>query len=364
MVTLVLLGLGLAACATSTTNSSSAPATTGADGKTKSSGGGSGTTSKYSCEGGSPAQNGTTVLVASNCQSLVPILQFTDNPSNPGLPPYFRSFSQTAQNPPPGINVTGLANLPISGSASPTASQWAPLMSTLGSNTTIVDLRAESHAILNGSAMAWFASGAGVGFNDANKDRSDSEIQTNETALISQTSATPSLGIDSEQPPTTSAVMPVQTITSEQTSAQGAGLQYQRFYFQDGEALKDKDVEDLINLYRGLQPGQQIMLHCNNGWDRTTQALTVLDIINNAPNVSLADIAARQEKLSVTFDKILDTKRGPLMERVYAWAAANPNGAGASWATWAKANATPPSTIPLTTSGSGTSSSTSPPTTT
>ena len=57
----------------------------------------------------------------------------------------------------------------------------------------------------------------------------------------------------------------------EQTSVQGGGLHYQRLYFQDGEALSDKDVEDLINLYRGVPSGQQIMLHCNNGWDRNGQ---------------------------------------------------------------------------------------------
>ncbi|HWA10989.1 MAG TPA: hypothetical protein VG838_16225 [Opitutaceae bacterium] len=261
-----------------------------------------------------------------------------------------RNFRTTDTPLPAGTSpmpsTAGLADLHMSGSAAFTAPSLTLLLARLHGPVTVFDLRQESHLLLDGLPVSWYATN-----NWANAGRSHEMVEENETerlrALVPGTKL--SLGDEKTKKDGTPAGPPevctVTHATSERTLVEAAGARYVRLTVSDHARPLDVEVDRFILAVRALPADAWVHFHCRAGRGRTTTFMALYDMLRNAGRVSLADIARRQEVLATDYDVLQPAEAGTwkapytddriaFVRAFYDYARANPGGRPQLWSEW------------------------------
>lgn len=86
-------------------------------------------------------------------------------------------------------------------------------------------------------------------------------------------------------------------IMSEEQMAQQYGYKYQKLAIYSLSDTPDEAVDEFVAFIDQLPADMWLHFHCQHGRGRTSMMLAMLDIMRNAPQVSLEDIMRRQHLL-------------------------------------------------------------------
>jgi len=187
---------------------------------------------------------------------------------------------------------------PMSGSGAMAASDFAALAESVppGYNVTVIDLRQESHGLLNGLPVSWW-----VDDNRANAGASLEAILRDErdklAALTAQSGEAITVYHRRKQPGAPTALEPtsvvVQTVGDEAGEALRHNFSYVRLPMQDHTgAPEPQAVDALLNLIWTRPANQWWHFHCQAGKGRTSIFNTAVDIMKRASQKSLENIVA------------------------------------------------------------------------
>ena len=201
------------------------------------------------------------------------------------------------------VNLNGLNELKISGSAQFSVMELAEIISKIGqkNNIFIVDLRLEWHGFLNGVPVNWY----GVQ-NASNKGKCTDQIVREEEDLLKKLYDQKDINIgiieskdkSGQKVPTTKTVpFKVSSFLSESGLTTKNKLGYLRLPVSDALAPSKEVVAEFLDFVAKLPAGSWIHFHCAAGRGRTTTFMVMYDIIRNGKKVSLVDILNRHELL-------------------------------------------------------------------
>ena len=268
------------------------------------------------------------------------------------------AFDATTENakelPDPSYVPTrqGLDRLNISGSGRPTKKQFEDLAQSLKQKAgklpiIVVDLRSETHAIINGHHLSQY------GFqNWVNIGRSKDEIIENEKQLVHSLKGGKityaKIGSSTNYEPKNAVEVEVSEALTEEELVTSLGMKYQRITALDHVFQKDAIIDDFIAFYRSLPAdGAWLHFHCQAGRGRTTFFMCLYDMLRN-PAVPLKDILYRQTLIGGTsmyndgtgqaeWRQDLFKEISVMIPVVYAYVQDNvKNGYSVPWSTWKK----------------------------
>ncbi len=108
----------------------------------------------------------------------------------------------------------------------------------------------------------------------------------------------------------TSQVRPDLVMTEEE-EAKKYGFSYKKLTIGSKFIAPDKDIDEIMDFYENLPQNAWLHFHCAQGKGRTSMLLVLLDIVKNAPKVSLEDIVKRHHVLGSENLMIIDAwKKG------------------------------------------------------
>ena len=246
----------------------------------------------------------------------------------------------------------GLDGLNISGSARPTKKQLEDLATTLKQKSGnkpiyVVDLRSETHAIINGHHLSQY------GFqNWVNIGKSKDEIIEDEKQLVNSLKGGKityaKIGSSTNYEPKNAVEVEVSEALTEEELVTSLGMKYQRITALDHVFQKDAIIDDFIAFYRSLPAdGAWLHFHCQAGRGRTTFFMCLYDMLRN-PAVPLKDILYRQTLIGGTsmyndgtgqaeWRQDLFKEISVMIPVVYAYVQDNvKNGYSVPWSTWKK----------------------------
>ena len=246
----------------------------------------------------------------------------------------------------------GLDGLNISGSARPTKKQLEDLAPTLKQKSGnkpiyVVDLRSETHAIINGHHLSQY------GFqNWVNIGKSKDEIIEDEKQLVNSLKGGKityaKIGSSTNYEPKNAVEVEVSEALTEEELVTSLGMKYQRITALDHVFQKDAIIDDFIAFYRSLPAdGAWLHFHCQAGRGRTTFFMCLYDMLRN-PAVPLKDILYRQTLIGGTsmyndgtgqaeWRQDLFKEISVMIPVVYAYVQDNvKNGYSVPWSTWKK----------------------------
>lgn len=246
----------------------------------------------------------------------------------------------------------GLDGLNISGSARPTKKQLEDLAPTLKQKSGnkpiyVVDLRSETHAIINGHHLSQY------GFqNWVNIGKSKDEIIEDEKQLVNSLKGGKityaKIGSSTNYEPKNAVEEEVSEALTEEELVTSLGMKYQRITALDHVFQKDAIIDDFIAFYRSLPAdGAWLHFHCQAGRGRTTFFMCLYDMLRN-PAVPLKDILYRQTLIGGTsmyndgtgqaeWRQDLFKEISVMIPVVYAYVQDNvKNGYSVPWSTWKK----------------------------
>ena len=192
-------------------------------------------------------------------------------------------------------DTTGLDDLNISGSAQFSENTFAGLAEDLkarsaGKQIYIIDLRQESHYLLNGYPVSWYS-----GRNDANKGKSLEEIRADEEERFGTLSGS-TVSVYSERGRTKENVLDldITDCKSEQELVESEDFVYMRFPVTDFSWPEPEVLDSFIDFVKGIDMDDSwLHFHCKAGHGRTGIFMAVYDMMKN-PDVPLEDIVLRQ----------------------------------------------------------------------
>ncbi len=198
---------------------------------------------------------------------------------------------------------TGLDTLHASGSGQFSAVNFLRLADGLrkaaaGKEVYVIDLRRESHALLNGISISWYMS-----HNWSNRGASAEEILRDQEErfgpLVGRTvTAYPRKGNMRAE---SGVIDQVETFQTEQELVEREGFHYVRIPVLDHSWPAPEEVDMFLTLLKGLDPDRVwLHFHCAAGKGRTTSFLYMLDRIRN-PEVDMTDQMIRQAMLGGTY---------------------------------------------------------------
>jgi len=243
----------------------------------------------------------------------------------------------------------GLADLRASGGGEFTADAFKLLLERTRGPATVFDLRQETHIFVNGLPVSWFATD-----DWANVGRTNNEIQADETARVqslklgSKIAVHPGTAI--KKPGVTPSApenVTVERASTERDIVTANNASYVRLTVTDHARPLDEEVDRFILAVRTLPENGWAHFHCEAGRGRTTTFMVLYDMLRNAKQVSLDDIARRQQLLGYDFDVLRPNNpedwRAPytqdriaFVRAFYEYARANPGGRPKLWSDWLK----------------------------
>ncbi len=223
---------------------------------------------------------------------------------------------------------TGLADLHASGSGEFTADGFKLLLGRTHGPATVFDLRQETHIFVNGLPVSWFATD-----DWANVGRSNNEIQADEAARVKSFERGSKIAVHpggAIKKPGAASSAP-EDVTVE-------------------DASTERDIVTANNaayVRLALPENGWAHFHCEAGRGRTTTFMVLYDLLRNAKQVSLEDVARRQQLLGYDFDVLRPNNpedwRAPytadriaFVRAFYEYARANPGGRPQLWSEWLK----------------------------
>ena len=189
-------------------------------------------------------------------------------------------------------SLEGMDALHISGSVEFSEKQFRELAKTLrecaGDDPIyIVDLRQESHALVNGVSISLYGSG-----NAANKGMTTAQVEADERQRFGSmpgTTVTAYQGRSAE-----AQTIEVESVLTERELAQSEGIGYLRIAATDMRWPDPGLVDDFIDFVKGLDMDHVwLHFHCLAGFGRTGIFMCIYDMMKN-PGVSVEDIVLRQ----------------------------------------------------------------------
>ncbi len=272
-------------------------------------------------------------------------LLLLDMRNAPQLPQKFRAVTDTV---PANINTTGLADLHIAGGAQFSKASLTAILSHLHTRKMLViDLRQESHGMLNSNAISWYGK-----HNAENADKNVAQIEEEQATLLKKLGEEQVATVDSILKKSANGeikkVKPVEYLvhqtSSEQELVTGMKLKYKRIFVQDYHAPTEKEVDHFIEIVKHAPGNQWIYLHCRAGVGRTTMFMIMFDMLHNAKQVSFEDILARQIALNgKDIFKLPEKKhykyaaaveRAEFIKKFYEYAKGNKDNYHTSWSQW------------------------------
>lgn len=270
-----------------------------------------------------------------------------DMRNSPTMPRHYRTTSDSV---PQNVNTMGLAELHIVGSGQFSRSSLQKVLRELKvKQITIVDLRQESHGMLDGNAVSWYGPR-----NAANADNAPAEIIDKQSRLLAELGDENIAVVNKILKKTANgeiaSVKPVEYMVhqtaTEEALAKEMKLHYARIFVQDYHAPTPEQVDRFIALIKKMPANQWVYLHCRAGIGRTTVFMTMYDMMRNAKTVSLQDILARQKALGGKDLTLLPAKshfKYPLavdrlnfIKRFYEYAKSNQDHFKTTWSQWLK----------------------------
>jgi len=135
-------------------------------------------------------------------------------------------------------------------------------------------------------------------------------------------------------------------VTSEEEEVIKHGFAYKKVDIGSSFVSNDEDVDKIIAFYDSVSPDAWLHFHCSHGKGRTTLLLVMLDIMKNAPRVSIGDIVKRQHLLGSenlfntevwkngTYNKAMLVQRKNFVEKFYKFICQRKAGGIQVWSKW------------------------------
>ena len=179
--------------------------------------------------------------------------------------------------------------LNISGSAQFTKDQIEPLKRAINKeNICIVDLRQESHGLLNDLAICYhnFYKLVNNGFDTIEtieKENSElNKIKLGSTVSIFHKSGKLYNCVTAEY------------VSTEEKAVIDCDMQYKRYAVRDGGVPTPETVDDFVGFIKNKPDDLHLHFHCHAGEGRTTTFMVLYQIMNNQNNLSLDQILSYQ----------------------------------------------------------------------
>lgn len=196
-----------------------------------------------------------------------------DNTSTTGLPDRFRHI--------PSLN--------ISGSSEFTTEQATNLKESINKpNICIVDLRQESHGLVNNYAVSFFDP-----TKDLNNGFTTEQTLKTEDALLSKIKSNDQLKI-CRRTGILFKEITVDFVSNESSLVTQSGMQYKRFAVKDNGAPTAELVDEFIEFVKTKPEDLHLHFHCDAGEGRTTTFMSMYQILMNTTNLSLNQIVSYQ----------------------------------------------------------------------
>lgn len=165
----------------------------------------------------------------------------------------------------------------------------------------IVDLRRESHGLVNGLPVSWREKfDASNGGKTAKQITSDEEARFNAAKKDKKIIVNRILEKDKEsgwyESLRPESVDVASAITEENLAKQN-GFFYKRFLVQDHAKPDDKQLHEMLKFLLNLPADKKLYVHCAAGKGRTTTFLALYDILKNGNELTLDEILKRQQKI-------------------------------------------------------------------
>jgi len=265
-----------------------------------------------------------------------------------GLPRDYRSTAKHGKL----SSAVGLEKLRSSASGQFSARQLDTILTQTGGSPLIaLDLRQESHGFVDGTAVSWFAPR-----NNGNLGKTPAQIRQDETDLLAGLAQQQKVTVqkitdkssDARIEGTEPVSLPARDVQSEEQLVTAKGATYLRVPNTDYVSFTDANIDQLVTFWQNRPPDSWLHLHCNAGAGRTTTALALFDMLENATVVKFRDILDRQEQLGGAdllsirskpqwrYDA--QTERAEFIRRFYQYAREHPRGEGETWSSWAARN--------------------------
>jgi protein-tyrosine phosphatase len=274
-----------------------------------------------------------------------------DMRNTPELPKHFRASSDSV---PAIVNTNGLAELHAAGGAQFSKLSLQQITQHLQTKKIlIIDLRQESHGMLNSNAISWYghqnAENAGEKPQQIEKQQAQllSALGKEKIAVVEKVIQKSANGnIEKGKP----VEYMVHQTSSEEELVSDMKMKYKRIYVQDFHAPSDKEVDRFLEIAQSIPAGKWVYFHCRAGIGRTTLFLSMYDMLRNAKKVSLDDILMRQNALGGKDLTQLPPKnhfkyqwaadRLNFIKKFYEYAHENKDGFKTSWSEWVRAQQT------------------------
>ena len=196
-----------------------------------------------------------------------------DSASNSGLPDRFRDIT----------------NLNISGSSQFTKSQINNLKEAINKpNICIVDLRQESHGMLNDFAISFFSP-----YTDLNNGLTTEEVIKKENSQLSSIK----IGSDVDIYHKTGRLFKEVTaefVSNEDSIVTNDNMQYKRYAVKDNGSPTPIIVDNFVEFIKNKPTDLHIHFHCDAGEGRTTLFMAMYQTMLNNTNLSLNQIISYQ----------------------------------------------------------------------
>ncbi len=169
------------------------------------------------------------------------------------------------------------------------------------SKLLVVDLRQEPHGFINDRPVTWYADQ-----NALNSGKSTEEIEKDEIRRLAETVGRKldiTLWLPDEGLPGKPKSKPsiqktdVKSARTERSLVEALGAQYRRLPIPDYQRPDDATVNQIVSLYKTVDPQTGIYVHCAAGKGRTTTLMVLFDIMRNGSQVSERDIIRRQHTI-------------------------------------------------------------------
>lgn len=191
----------------------------------------------------------------------------------------------------------GLEELRISGSSEFSCEGIDEIRKRLpGARVTVLDLRQESHGMINGLPVSWEQD-----FNRGNPGMSREQVAADEKARLRGVYRAGRVLMHRmdehwSRKKLTPVRAEVESVQTEEHLVRSRGMDYARFAVTDHGHPADLDVDRFVALYTGAPDDAWFHFHCKAGVGRTTVFMVMADMMENATRVPLEDILDRQAR--------------------------------------------------------------------
>ncbi len=241
-------------------------------------------------------------------------------------------------------DATGLADLKMSGSSEFNSVYLAEILQSLPTRqVVIVDLRQESHVLINDRLVTWEAGEdwANVGMDHgqavrAERDRIKLLTSQRSVGLVAARQYDNGEGSSGE-------AAKVETVRSEEQLVHSQGLDYERLTVVDHLRPDDEEVDRFVDLVDDLHSDQWVHFHCRAGVGRTSVFMAMFDMLHNADRVSLQEMLKRQAALPPGRDlneiaegpkHLYYVERNQFLSAFHRYSQARLSGSRADWSDW------------------------------